>query len=85
MYIRYRQVSHLIAKEKNLPPSLNRLNKVSFYLGIIAAFGVCVVGNFEETNVLEVHMLGAFAAFGCGSIYQCLQVCLIYYFTHIIF
>lgn len=75
MYIRYRHVELLLPKEPELPTSLNKLNKISFYLGLIAAFGVCIVGNFQETSAFAVHALGAFAAFGLGTVYQCLQVC----------
>ncbi|CAH1374524.1 unnamed protein product [Tenebrio molitor] len=72
-YIRYRQVNHLLDKETSLPPSMRKYNWICVILSTVAAFGICLVGNFQETNVLSIHMVGAFAAFGLGSIYQCIQ------------
>ncbi|XP_063912128.1 DNA damage-regulated autophagy modulator protein 2-like [Zophobas morio] len=73
MYIRYRQVQFVMTKENQLPMTIKKNNKISLYLGLIAAFGVCIVGNFQETNALVVHLIGAVAAFGLGSVYQCMQ------------
>jgi hypothetical protein len=53
---------------------MRKYNWICVILSTVAAFGICLVGNFQETNVLSIHMVGAFAAFGLGSIYQCIQV-----------
>ncbi|RZC42472.1 DNA damage-regulated autophagy modulator protein 2-like, partial [Asbolus verrucosus] len=71
-YIRYRQVKYLLNKD-TFKPSVKKLNQIALFLGITAAFGVCVVGNFQESNVFLVHVLGAIVAFGFGSVYQCMQ------------
>lgn len=51
-----------------------KLNLASFYTGLGAAIGVSIVANFQEAFVLIAHVVGAYAAFGLGSVYQCLQV-----------
>ncbi|KYB29094.1 DNA damage-regulated autophagy modulator protein 2-like Protein [Tribolium castaneum] len=78
VYIRYRQLSHLLGKDTFYPETVQKNNRTSLILGITAAFGVCIVANFQETNAFEVHVFGAILAFGLGSVYQCMQ-------THISF
>ncbi|CAH1787701.1 unnamed protein product [Owenia fusiformis] len=70
MYIRYRQVLQYSSQETGI---VLKLNTVSLYLGFIAAFGLSVVGNFQESNALVVHLIGALLAFGLGTVYCCLQ------------
>lgn len=72
VYVRYRQVRE-ICDRNHLDDSIRQKNQFSTWFGFIATFGVTVVGNFQETNLLVVHMLGAFLAFGLGTIWQCLQ------------
>jgi hypothetical protein len=43
--------------------SMNRLNLVSLISGIISCLGLTVVGNFQETNVYVVHLIGAYEKF----------------------
>lgn len=50
LYVRFYHVKHVI--ELNNDPNQDRvkiakLNKVSFILGLISAFGVTLVGNFQ--------------------------------------
>jgi hypothetical protein len=40
----------------------------------MAAVGVTIVANFQETNAFIFHFIGALIAFGCGAVYQCSQV-----------
>lgn len=73
VYIRYREVEE-IEKTMENNENVGNLNKKSLWLGFIASFGVSIVGNFQETNVFAIHVLGAFLAFGLGTVYICLQV-----------
>lgn len=83
VYIRYREVKETDRMAGNVD-NVENLNNKSLWLGFVAAFGVSVVGNFQETNVFSVHVLGAFLAFGLGTVYICMQVCLICFFFFII-
>lgn len=71
--MRYRQVDFYLEKQ-SFDASIEKYNYYSFIVGIIAALGVCVVANFQESNILIAHLLGAVAAFGLGSVYAVLQV-----------
>ncbi|CAG2209373.1 DRAM2 [Mytilus edulis] len=42
-------------------------------MGITAALGISLVGNFQETNVIVIHLIGALLAFVVGSIYCWIQ------------
>ncbi|KAJ8977606.1 hypothetical protein NQ317_011778 [Molorchus minor] len=72
-YIRYRQVKDLCEKNE-FGLSTKKLNKYSLYMGLIAAYGVIIVGCFQETNIFVVHVLGATMCFGIGTVYQFVQV-----------
>lgn len=65
IYIRYKQVQ--VTSEGN--PRVSFLNNVGLVLGMLACLGMSLVANFQETNVLAVHMIGAMMCFGIGSIY----------------
>jgi DNA damage-regulated autophagy modulator protein 2 len=39
------------------------------YIGFISAYGISIVANFQETNVRPMHYVGAFTAFGMGTLY----------------
>nr|XP_014342948.1 PREDICTED: transmembrane protein 150B isoform X2 [Latimeria chalumnae] len=54
----------------------SRINTASLILGCISALGISIVGNFQQTNQLETHLLGAFLAFYVGIAYFWLQVVL---------
>ncbi|KAJ8921753.1 hypothetical protein NQ315_010663 [Exocentrus adspersus] len=83
MYIRYRYVKEMCERYGSYRKN-HRLNLISFYVGLGAATGVSVVANFQEAYVLVVHLIGAYTAFGFGSIYQCLQTVLYYKMSKII-
>ncbi|XP_019871581.2 DNA damage-regulated autophagy modulator protein 2 [Aethina tumida] len=72
IYIRYRQVRE-ISEKNNVDQKFINYNTISLYLGYLAAFGICIVGNFQETNVFSVHVMGALLCFGLGFVFQCLQ------------
>ena len=54
--------------------TISRLNSVALWIGWTSALGVSLVGNFQETQIIYVHLLGALTAFGVGSLYLWLQV-----------
>lgn len=72
-YVRYRQVEEF-CKLPLMPENIRNLNKTALWLGIIASLGVSIVGNFQESNVFSVHLIGAFLAFGLGTVYAGIQV-----------
>ncbi|XP_061183293.1 uncharacterized protein LOC133191561 [Saccostrea echinata] len=75
-YIRYQQIA---TYQSDCPVRrITKCNKAALILGWIAAFGISLVGNFQETNVLVVHLIGAFLAFFIGWVYCCLQTYLSY-------
>ena len=55
MYTRYLHLK--IAVSQNL--WMVRFNKLGFSIGIMSCFGLTVVGNFQETNQITVHLIGA--------------------------
>ncbi|MBN3290771.1 T150B protein, partial [Polypterus senegalus] len=52
----------------------SRLNTASLVLGVICAIGISVVGNFQQTVLMGVHLFGAFLAFFIGLAYFWTQV-----------
>jgi hypothetical protein len=75
VYIRYYHVKKCIFEcNSDLQNKRStRLNKAAFIMGLLSCFGVVVVGNFQETNILEVHLIGALVSFLCLHIYCWLQ------------
>ncbi|ESO91562.1 hypothetical protein LOTGIDRAFT_163286 [Lottia gigantea] len=59
--LRYQQVYYHYGDSNRR--ALLILNKVAFITGWAAALGIYMVANFQETNVLAVHLIGAFLAF----------------------
>ena len=39
------------------------------FVGILSIFGILLVANFQETNVMSVHMMGTYIAFVLGCLY----------------
>ncbi|XP_037087178.1 DNA damage-regulated autophagy modulator protein 2-like isoform X2 [Pollicipes pollicipes] len=54
------------------------LNKGGFFCGMCGALGISIVGNFQETNVLGMHLFGAMLAFFLGVFYCWIQVPITY-------
>jgi hypothetical protein len=52
----------------------HRFNKVATTFGLFSCIGLDLVANFQGSNVIVVHMLGAVLCFGAGTIYFTLQV-----------
>ncbi|CAL8104997.1 unnamed protein product [Orchesella dallaii] len=73
-YIRFMQIEeYLRQKGREENGKMKIWNKVGLFFGLLAALGACVVGAFQETSVLSVHIIGAFMAFGGGSIFLIIQ------------
>lgn len=77
MYIRYLQIKELHTRFK-FSSRVSNLNKISVWVGLLSALGVSIVGNFQETNVIIVHLIGAIMAFGLGCVYCILHTSISY-------
>ncbi|XP_031333313.1 DNA damage-regulated autophagy modulator protein 2-like isoform X2 [Photinus pyralis] len=76
-YIRYRQVRFIQAMaEVNLNKFWNNLGLV---IGILSSIGLTIVGNFQETSILFIHLMGAGMTFGFGSAYMGVQSAISYF------
>ncbi|XP_035828749.1 DNA damage-regulated autophagy modulator protein 1 [Aplysia californica] len=79
MYVRYKAVA-AIAAQHGEDRWLRRMNTGSMYVGLVSAFGVSMVANFQEgTSVEIVHIVGAFMTFAMGLVYCFLQTALSYH------
>jgi len=70
IYLRHRQYEKYYALENW---KLHILNDVSMFFGYCSALGALLVANFQETNVITVHIIGAFMTFIIGNIYCWIQ------------
>lgn len=50
------------------------LNGFTCFAGYVSAFGISMVANFQETSVLQMHLVGAMMCFGVGAGYNVFQV-----------
>lgn len=73
IYVRFRQIAELYRNHSS-SSNIVRLNRVGLLIGSLAALGISVVANFQETNVFFVHISGALMAFGLGTGYLWVQV-----------
>lgn len=80
VYLRYRQIAELY-RSHSARSNVNRANKASVIVGFISAAGMSLVANFQETNVISVHLVGALLAFGGATIYLWLQVGRFFFIT----
>jgi hypothetical protein len=69
----FSQVEGIISYQDDNSKML-KFNLISIWTGWACAFGISIVGNFQETSVLNVHLAGAMIAFGLGSVYLWTQV-----------
>ncbi|XP_057203039.1 modulator of macroautophagy TMEM150B [Triplophysa rosa] len=56
----------------------SRTNTAGLVLGFISSIGISILGNFQQSVQLEVHLLGAFLAFFLGLVYFWIQTWLTY-------
>ncbi|XP_077313604.1 modulator of macroautophagy TMEM150B-like [Lithobates pipiens] len=54
------------------------VNSASLAMGLLCALGTSLVGNFQQSNQIETHLVGALLAFIVGNIYFWLQIVLTY-------
>lgn len=52
IYIRFRQIERIGLHHPNLLPTIKSLNDVGFWFGMGSCFGISIVANFQETNVM---------------------------------
>ncbi|KAF4116375.1 hypothetical protein G5714_003864 [Onychostoma macrolepis] len=69
--IRFQQVRDL--------GSGSHLNMAGLVLGFISSIGISILGNFQQSVVKGVHLLGALLAFFLGLVYFWIQAWLSYY------
>ncbi|KAI0222159.1 DNA damage-regulated autophagy modulator protein 2 [Lamellibrachia satsuma] len=72
-YIRYRQVEYYAGSVH-----MKRSNKVTLFMGLLSCLGISMVGNFQETEVLPMHIVGAMLAFGVSIVYCWVQTVMSY-------
>ncbi|XP_065648859.1 DNA damage-regulated autophagy modulator protein 1 [Hydra vulgaris] len=53
---------------------VHTLNDIAYFFGFLTALGAMIVSNFQESNALLVHMIGAFMCFACGITYSWIQL-----------
>ncbi|ROI46626.1 DNA damage-regulated autophagy modulator protein 2 [Anabarilius grahami] len=70
MYVRYKQVQALISASES---GLQLLNFTGLLMGIFSTVGMCVVANFQKTDMMSIHLLGAGLTFGPGTLYILVQ------------
>ncbi|KAI1893151.1 hypothetical protein AGOR_G00140960 [Albula goreensis] len=75
VYVRYKQVQGLTDPEDS---GLHSLNAFGLALGSISSFGMCIVANFQKTEIVSMHMVGAVVTFGVGALYILAQTLLSY-------
>ncbi|KAL3990386.1 Frag1/DRAM/Sfk1 family protein [Acanthocheilonema viteae] len=81
-YLRHRQLIEFYWHHLNQKDG-NWRNYCTIYLwfGYFSAFGVSLIGNFQEMNFILVHYIGALLTFGCGLIYTWAQTIFSYRMT----
>ncbi|XP_070553050.1 DNA damage-regulated autophagy modulator protein 2-like isoform X2 [Ptychodera flava] len=75
VYIRWKSLKKLSVENVK---RFSCLNTSSFVIGVLAAIGLSVVGNFQWTSQFEIHIIGAGMAFGLGLVYCWMQSHLTY-------
>ncbi|XP_046434432.1 DNA damage-regulated autophagy modulator protein 2 isoform X1 [Neodiprion pinetum] len=75
IYIRYSHTKEL-SSSYQFNASLPKWNRAALILGLLTCLGLSMVANFQETNVIVVHLIGALVCFGCGTAYFWTQVSL---------
>lgn len=77
IYVRFKQVEQFYRDDLS-SRAIVTLNSVAFWMGALASLGMTLVANFQETAVLEVHLIGATVLFFLGTIYMWLQTAMSY-------
>lgn len=75
MYVRYLFIKELY-RNYDLSDSILEINKIAAKIGVASVFGLSIVANFQESNVLTIHIFGAAVGFGFGCVHIILQTLL---------
>ncbi|KDR23378.1 DNA damage-regulated autophagy modulator protein 2, partial [Zootermopsis nevadensis] len=78
VYIKYLEVKNFQQTITSKGGISHRFNKVTSAFGLLSCIGMDIVANFQESNVIVVHLLGAILCFGAGTIYFSLQLWISY-------
>ncbi|KAE9413994.1 hypothetical protein Angca_006156 [Angiostrongylus cantonensis] len=70
IYLRYSLIAVLI-RDSDKP--MDKVNIISFCIGMVGGAAMVIVANFQETAVIAIHLLAAFVCFGSGCVYTILQ------------
>ncbi|XP_074621927.1 DNA damage-regulated autophagy modulator protein 2-like [Acropora palmata] len=73
IFIRYLQLRHDVDWSESDRQLLLVVNKVSVAFGAISSLGACIVANFQEDEVIYVHITGAGMVFIGGILYCWIQ------------
>jgi ABC-type nickel/cobalt efflux system permease component RcnA len=73
-YIKYVEVQSFTQANTSESRVSHTFNKVALSIGLTSCVGLDIVANFQESNVIAVHLLGAVLCFAAGTIYFILQV-----------
>eukprot|EP00794_Sanderia_malayensis_P006927 gene6928-7705_t len=65
MFIRHENYADQVFIESQ---SSHFVNDLGLFIGFLSALGMCIVANFQESNVLSVHLVGASMVFGFAFI-----------------
>lgn len=57
----------------------SHLNTAGLVLGYISSIGISILGNFQQSVLMGVHLFGALVAFFLGLVYFWIQAWLSYY------
>lgn len=74
MHIRYGLVEDYYNGDRQRARWEVWFNRIGWLCGMAGALGISIVGNFQEINILAMHLVGAMLAFFLGVIYCWLQV-----------
>ncbi|KAL2103679.1 hypothetical protein ACEWY4_000547 [Coilia grayii] len=70
VYVRYKQVQTLTSPSEHV---LHILNALGVLLGFLSCCGMCVIANFQKTDLIGVHLFGAGLTFAAGALYILVQ------------
>ncbi|KAL5007406.1 hypothetical protein ScPMuIL_016212 [Solemya velum] len=76
--VRYLYVKEVYIRERTIVVSNNwhRGNIAALVFGVLSAFGLSMVANFQTGSQRVPHYIGAFLAFGLGMVYAWIQTTL---------
>ncbi|XP_075249683.1 DNA damage-regulated autophagy modulator protein 2-like [Convolutriloba macropyga] len=73
--VRFLQIREQLGEDRN---EFKWINWTSLGVGVVGSVGMSMVACFQETNVLTMHLVGAFAAFISATVYGFMHCYLTY-------